>query len=83
MKMMDLEERQRHAESIHHFDTPISVQLVKSKELVVLINMELRYRYRQHLETDVIPGLSFSEAQIATWMNRVMTKITLPKTVRW
>ena len=60
--MMDLEVRQGHAESIRYFviicimglpgvsvDTPGSVQFFKSVSYAVLTNMELRYRYRQHL----------------------------------
>ena len=89
MWIMDLEERLGDAESTHHLvlikilnllggsvGTPGSVQFVKSKSYVVLINMELRYRYRQHHETDLTPGLSYPEAQSG------MTKMTLPKTVR-
>ena len=60
--MVDLEERHGHAERIHYFDTPRSVQWVKTKLFVVLISMELRYRHRQHQETDIILGLSYPEA---------------------
>ena len=65
-----LEERQDHAESIRYFvitkilnllggcvDTPGSLQSIKSESFVVLINMELRYRFRPRRETDLIPGL--------------------------
>ena len=31
--------------------------------------MELSYKYRQHQETDLIPGLSYPEAQTVAWMN--------------
>ena len=68
--MMMLEERQDHAESIRYLvitkilnllggfvDTPGSVQFVKSESSVVVINMELRYKYRLRRETDLTPGL--------------------------
>ena len=93
---MDLEERQDHAESIRYLviikilhllggsvDTPGSVQFFKSELYVVLTSLELRYKYRQHQETGQIPGLSYPEAQIATWMILGMTKMTLPITVGW
>ena len=72
--------RQEHAERIHYLviikipnllngsvDTPKWVQFFKSKLCVALINTELKYRYRQHQETDPHPGLSCPEAQTATW----------------
>ena len=68
--MMVLEERQDHAESTRYFvmtnilnllggfvDTPGSVQFFKSESHVVLINMELRDKYRPSRETDLAPGL--------------------------
>ena len=54
-----------------------------SQSHVVLINWEMRYRYRQHQETDLIPGLWYPEAQYATWRNFDKTKKTLTKTLRW
>ena len=39
-----------------------------------MIDVELRYRFRQHQKTDLILGLSYPEAQIATWMNLGMTQ---------
>ena len=63
-------------------DTPGSVQFFKSESYVVLINMELRCRCRLRRETDLTPGFSYPEAHIPTWMNRGMTKITLPRTLR-
>ena len=41
---------------------PKSVQFVKSKITCYLVNMELKYTYRQHHKTDLIPGLSYPEA---------------------
>ena len=55
-------------------DTPGSVQFFKSKSYVGLINMESKYRHRQHQETDQNPGLFFPEAQTATWRSRGMTQ---------
>ena len=94
--MMDVEERQGHAESTRYLviikipnllggsvDISGSVQFFKSKSYVVLTSMEFRYKYRQHQETDLILGLSYPEAQTAKWMNLGMTKMTLPTTVRW
>ena len=66
-----------------HGSAPGLVQFVKSKAYVVLIKMELRYRYRQHQETDRTPRWLYPEGQTVTWRNRGMTKMTLPKTVRW
>ena len=96
MRMVALEERQVHAERKRYLviikilnllggsvDTPGSVQFFKSKSYVVLTKMELIFKYREHQETDLILVLSYSEAQIATWVNLGMTKMTLPKTVRW
>ena len=64
-------------------DTPGSVQFVTSEAHVVLINMELRYRYRLCRETDLTLGSWYPEAHTATWMNLGTTEKTLFKTLRW
>ena len=84
-------ERQDHAESIRYFvvaeilnllggfvDTPGSVQFVKSESYVVLINMDLSYRYRLRREADLI----FGEAQIATW-TWILAWPRWPSSRRW
>ena len=97
MWMMVLKVRQEHAENIHYLvkiqiprslygsvNTPQLVQFFKSKSYVVLINAESKYRYRQRQETDPHLGLSYPEAQTATWKsyNR-MIQITLQKVTNW
>ena len=95
MWMMVFKVRQEHAEIFHYLvkiqipksshgsvDRPKLVQFFKSKIHVVLINTESKYRHRQHQETDPHPGLSYPEAQTATWKSyNFMIQITLQKVV--
>ena len=93
--MMDLEEKLEHAESTHHLvttrmlsqldgfvDTRRSAQL-RSEPRVILINMDLRYRYHPCWRKDLSLGSWYPEAQTATCMKPGKNKKSLHKSLRW
>ena len=64
--------------SLHEsVETQNLVQFFKSELRVVFINTESKYRDRQHQETDLHPGLSYPEAQPATWSYDARIEIIL------